>query len=133
MELNFKGTQEEFNKLYTLYKYKRCIVCPSYNIEESYCEALTPAACTEVFKEMFTSIEIVRWRAEKGGEYFTIIFGNDLVPTLTNAREQGDVINQYHYDMRNYFKSREEATKAALMLNTAVKETFYKAEREGEL
>lgn len=67
-------------------------------------------------------VEKVRWRAEKNGVYWSII--SCTVP----MSENNEADDQNYYDSGNYFRTREQAERAA----EAVKETLRKFHDEND-
>ena len=69
-------------------------------------------------------VEKIRWRAEKGDDYYYI----DGLLCIEHDREEFHLIDDDKYNSYNYFRTREQTEKAA----EAVRETLRKFHEENE-
>ena len=69
-------------------------------------------------------VEKIRWRAKEGDKYWTLCFSSDF--KMLGIREENVATDQEYWECGNYFKTKEQAERAA----EAIKEVLRKFHEE---
>ena len=100
--------------------------------DEEYWGNITPVLATDEEKQLLfakmeeqglkwnaekTCVEKIRWRAEKGKMYY-VIGGSGIVEALTEAN---DCYDEDFWKIYNYFRTKEQAEKAAEVVKKALR------------